>query len=45
MNGKIIFLCKYGEIVLKGANRSSFESMLVRELRFRLERANCLERA
>ncbi|MBP5270222.1 MAG: tRNA 4-thiouridine(8) synthase ThiI [Clostridia bacterium] len=39
MNGKIIFLCKYGEIVLKGANRSSFESMLVRELRFRLERA------
>ena len=31
-----IFLCKYGEIALKGANRSSFEALLVRELKFRL---------
>ncbi len=31
-----IFLCKYGEIALKGANRSSFEALLVREMKFRL---------
>ena len=31
-----IFLCKYGEIALKGANRASFEALLVRELKFRL---------
>lgn len=31
-----IFLCKYGEIILKGANRASFESLLVKELRYRL---------
>lgn len=31
-----IFLCKYGEIILKGANRSSFEGLLRRELKFRL---------
>ena len=30
-----VILCKYGELVLKGANRSSFESMLVKELRRR----------
>ena len=30
-----VILCKYGEIVLKGANRQSFESMLVKELRRR----------
>ncbi len=30
-----IILCKYGEIVLKGANRSSFESQLTKELRRR----------
>ena len=32
---KEVILCKYGEIVLKGANRSSFEAMLARELRAR----------
>ncbi len=31
-----IFLCKYGEIALKGANRSTFEALLTRELKFRL---------
>ena len=31
-----IILCKYGEIALKGANRSSFESLLCRELKYRL---------
>lgn len=30
-----VILCKYGEIVLKGQNRKSFESMLVKELRRR----------
>ena len=30
-----VILCKYGEIVLKGANRQNFESMLVKELRRR----------
>ncbi len=33
---KEVFLCKYGEIVLKGANQSYFESTLVKELKFRL---------
>ncbi len=32
---KEILLCKYGEIVLKGANRRFFEDMLAKELRFR----------
>ena len=32
---KEIILCKFGEISLKGANRSSFEAGLVRELRRR----------
>lgn len=36
MNGSAVYLCKYGEIVLKGANRASFEAMLVKELKFRL---------
>ncbi len=31
-----IILCKYGEIVLKGANRKFFESMLVRDLKQRM---------
>ena len=31
-----IILCKYGEIVLKGANRKFFESMLVREVKRRM---------
>ena len=30
-----VILCKYGEIVLKGQNRQSFESALVKELRRR----------
>ena len=32
---KEIILCKYGEIILKGANRSFFEDKLCRELRIR----------
>ncbi|MBQ2757227.1 MAG: tRNA 4-thiouridine(8) synthase ThiI, partial [Clostridia bacterium] len=32
---KEILLCKYGEIVLKGANRRYFEDMLAKELRYR----------
>lgn len=31
-----ILLCKYGEIVLKGANRLAFEALLTRELKYRL---------
>ena len=33
---KEVFLLKYGEIVLKGANHHYFESMLVKELKYRL---------
>ncbi len=36
---KEVLLCKYGELILKGANRSYFENMLIRELRTRLKRA------
>lgn len=32
---KEVILCKYGELILKGANRSRFESQLMRELRRR----------
>ena len=32
---KEVILCKYGEIVLKGANKQSFESSLIKELRRR----------
>lgn len=35
---KEIILCKYGEIALKGANRSAFEAMLVCELKYRAEK-------
>ncbi len=35
MKNKEILLCKYGEIVLKGANRKYFEDMLCRELKKR----------
>lgn len=35
MNIKEILLCKYGEIVLKGANRKYFEDTLCKTLRFR----------
>ena len=33
---KEIILCKYGEIVLKGANRSYFEGLLSKEIKYRL---------
>lgn len=32
---KEVILCKYGELILKGGNRSRFESQLMRELRRR----------
>ena len=35
---KEIILCKYGEIILKGANRPHFEALLSRELRRRAAR-------
>lgn len=34
---KEIILCKFGEIVLKGANRRTFEEALVKDLKFRLQ--------
>jgi len=34
---KEIILCKYGEIVLKGANRKYFEDTLVKEMRYRAQ--------
>ena len=33
---KEIILCKFGEIVLKGANRRTFEEALVKDLKYRL---------
>lgn len=35
---KELLLCKYGEIILKGANRAFFENLLCRELKFRAAR-------
>ncbi len=35
MNISEVILCKFGEVVLKGANRQNFESSLVKELRRR----------
>ena len=32
---KEVILCKYGEIILKGANRSKFEKLLMREIKRR----------
>ena len=32
---KEVILCKYGEVVLKGANRSEFEAKMLKELRKR----------
>ena len=29
---KEVILCKYGEIILKGANKSTFESILLKEV-------------
>ena len=34
---KEIILCKFGEIVLKGANRRHFEEALVKDLKYRLQ--------
>jgi thiamine biosynthesis protein ThiI len=33
-----IILCKFGEIALKGLNKSNFESVLVKNVRRRLKR-------
>lgn len=33
-----VILCKFGEVVLKGANRQSFEALLIKELRRRASR-------
>ncbi len=35
---KEVILCKYGEIILKGANRSKFETLLMREIKRRAYR-------
>ena len=35
---KEIILCKYGEVILKGANRSDFEAKMLKELRQRARR-------
>ena len=35
MNIQEVILCKYGELILKGANRQNFETALVKELRRR----------
>ena len=35
---KEVILCKYGELVLKGANKMRFESMLVKRIKQRAER-------
>ena len=35
---KEILLCKYGEIVLKGLNKSQFESVMMKEIRRRVEK-------
>ena len=35
MNIQEVILCKFGEVVLKGANRQTFESQLIKELRRR----------
>lgn len=38
MKMKEIILCKYGEIALKGLNKSTFESMMVKSIRRRLKK-------
>lgn len=35
MNIQEVILCKFGEVVLKGANRQSFQSQLIKEIRRR----------
>jgi len=36
---KEVLLCKYGELILKGANKSYFENLLIKEMRTRVKRA------
>lgn len=43
MSIKEVILCKYGEVILKGANRATFESALIKELRRRACRHGCFE--
>lgn len=40
IEGKIkeVILCKYGEVILKGANRSDFEAKMLKQLRLRAKR-------
>ncbi len=40
---KEVLLCKYGEIVLKGANRAYFEDVLCKELRKRAKKCGSFE--
>ncbi|MBQ7761489.1 MAG: tRNA 4-thiouridine(8) synthase ThiI [Clostridia bacterium] len=35
---KEVILCKYGEVILKGANRSDFEAKMLKQLRLRAKR-------
>ena len=35
---KEVILCKYGEVILKGANRSDFEAKMLKQLRQRARR-------
>ena len=35
---KEVILCKYGEVILKGANRSDFEAKMLKQLRIRARR-------
>ena len=35
---KQVILCKYGEVILKGANRSDFEAKMLKQLRLRAKR-------
>ena len=38
-----VILCKYGEVILKGANRNTFESALIKEIRRRASRHGLFE--
>ncbi|MGN1129615.1 MAG: tRNA uracil 4-sulfurtransferase ThiI [Candidatus Flemingiibacterium sp.] len=40
---KEVLLCKYGELILKGANRSYFENLLLKELKTRIRRAGSFD--
>ena len=35
---KEVILCKYGEVILKGANRADFEAKMLKQLRQRARR-------